>query len=132
MIDRRLAILPLAALAGCVGDFQRSYERWNQISSAGGPFSRWASCIENRSYRYLDLNNQTPDEPAVEGTPSQLFTQVLADCRPHMAGPAWQHLTDEQVRELIADAHRAFERADAEIMDRDFHAIIEAGTDARN
>ena len=132
MIDPRLALLPLAVLTGCVSDFQRSSERWREISSAGGPYSRWASCIEDRSYRYLDLNNRGPDEPPVEGTPSQLFTQVLADCRTHMAGPAWEHLSDDQARRLIADAHWAFERVDADIMDRDFHAIIGTETDARN
>lgn len=121
-------LLASALLAGCVGDWQRSYERWRGYEESSGPYSRWARCVRDRSYRYLDLD-ALPAAPRPAGEPiagndSQRFTHVLADCRELMSGPAWEALSDEDMRKLLADAYRAFARAGADIADRRFREII--------
>lgn len=121
------AALPLAVLAGCVGDFERSYERWRGHSDSGGPFSRWTGCIETRSGHYLDQENAPRHSDFAGDNESQLFARVLDDCREHMSGPAWQRLSNREARRLVSDAHRAFGRVRAQIRDRDFQAIIDTG-----
>lgn len=114
-----LALVAPALLAGCVSDAERSYRRWDGYRSGPSPYTRWAFCIGERSGHYL-----APESPPVEGNRSQLFTRVLADCREHMAGPAWDNLSDEQRRQLIDDAYREFHRADLDIMMQREMAVI--------
>jgi hypothetical protein len=121
------AALPLAVLTGCAGDFERSYDRWRGHSDFGGPFARWAGCIESRSGHYLDRENAPRHSDFAGENESQLFARVLGDCREHMSGPAWQRLSDREARRLVSDAHRAFGRVRAQIRDRDFQAIIDTG-----
>ena len=113
-----LALISLVGLAGCAGDWSRSYERWQAYQgNPDNPYFKWAHCIGERSRHYLE-SQWAPDESAdvPRGSRSQLFTHVLADCRGHMSGPAWESLTDRQVRRLIDDSWQAFKSVDAQIM----------------
>jgi hypothetical protein len=113
-----LALIPLLATAACASDWRRSYDRWQryQLNSAS-PYFKWSHCIGERSRHYLDAGwapTEATDVP--RGSRSQLFTHVLADCRSHMSGPAWENLTSRQVRRLIDDSWQAFKNVDAQIM----------------
>lgn len=111
------ALLLLAGLTGCVSAWERSYDRWSGYK-AGGPYAEWVSCIEERSHHYLD----EPSEE--EGNDSQLFTNVLSDCRSFMAGSEWQNLSNGQMQKLISDAYQAFSGVDADNMARMMESII--------
>ena len=114
MIGSRLlpALPALALLGGCAGAWERSYDRWYNYKHGGGPYGKWANCIEARSSHYLD-----PDRSSEE-TDVQLFTDVLRDCRPHMSESHWRALTSAQVKQLIGDAWQAFSNVSAEVMAR--------------
>jgi len=115
-------LLSSALLAGCASGWTEHYNRWASYVDADGPYTAWARCVGDRSRHYLDPEGPNgararPGE-AVAGTPAQLFTNVLGDCRLHMAGPGWANLTDRELQQLLADAHQAFFAAQAEINGR--------------
>jgi hypothetical protein len=114
-----LALLVPALLAGCASDAQRSYRRWDGYRTGPGPYTRWALCIGERSNHYLD-----PEPAPVDDNQSQLFARVLADCREHMAGSAWDDLSNKQRRQLIDDAYREFYRTYTDIMMQREMAVI--------
>jgi hypothetical protein len=95
------AIASALLLAGCASDWDRSHDRWYRYQFEAGPYQQWADCIESRSYHYQSSE-------VVRANDSQLFTYVLADCREHMTGPAWDHIQPEATERLIGDAHQAF------------------------
>jgi hypothetical protein len=119
MRDARICstIVSLALLAGCASGWDRSYGRWTQYSAIGSPHARWAGCIRDRSYRYLDRLHQS-DAEVVAGNDAQLFSHVLADCREFMSGEAWAHLSDREVQRLNADAYQAFGMIRADVVDQ--------------
>jgi hypothetical protein len=106
VIGAAAALIPLSVLAGCAGEWERSHDRWNAYRDPPGPYSRWALCIQDRSRYYLDP--EAPPPEAAQATSSRLFTHVLADCREHMSGSAWESLDDREVRRLISDAWQEF------------------------
>ena len=120
-----LGLLPLLAATACASEWSRSYNRWQgHQGNTDDPYFKWAHCIDERSHHYLDVEAVPADANVPEGTRSQLFTYVLADCRELMSGSAWQTLSDRQVRRLIDDAWQAFKGVDATIKaDRDAETI---------
>ena len=117
--DVGLAALAPVLLAGCAGDWHRSYARWRGYVEEPGPYSTWARCIRDRSYHYHD-----PDGTGVVVTDARTFTQVLADCRESMTGPGWSDLNPEETRQLLNDAYQQFRQAGADLMARYEASII--------
>jgi len=118
-------LAPLILAAGCAGDFERHYNRWRGYAVDDGPYSKWAQCIDERSYYRLSYGPaKAADEPDPDSPRPQLFTYVLADCRGLMAEDAWGTLQDKQVRRLLGEAWRAFSNIDAEIRARRDESII--------
>jgi hypothetical protein len=108
-----MAVVASTLLAGCVSDFSRSHVRWRGYAEGSGPYSQWARCIRDRSYHHHD-----PDGTGLVATGAGTFTQVLADCRELMTGPAWTNLPDQRTRQLLNDAYQAFLSAGADLMAR--------------
>lgn len=128
MIGPRTSSLAVSAmlLAGCASDWTRSYHRWNGYTASAGPYTEWARCIQSRSYHYLDVEGR-PSADVVPGNDAQIFTNVLADCRQHMTGDAWNHVLHDEMQRLLADAHQAFFGVRADINARMMEAISSQG-----
>ena len=101
-----MVLTSTALLAGCATEWDSSYDRWYGYMAEPGPYRPWAHCIRQRSFHHIDPEGQG----AIASNHGQLFTNVLADCREHMSGSAWEHISEDQVAELIADAYREFDR----------------------
>jgi len=102
--------------AACTSAFSRSDERWRGYRELGSPYQPWADCIRTRSAHYFSGGADVRDSDA------RIFSQILAECREHMSGPAWDYLSPREARRLIGDAYHAFFAVGAEI-----HAEQEAG-----
>lgn len=113
------SISALALLTACASNIHLGIERWRSYLEERGPYSTWAQCIRDRSYHYHD-----PEGTGVVVTNAGTFTQVLADCREHMVGPGWDHLTEREMRQLLADAYQAFRQAGADLMARYEASVI--------
>ncbi|HEY0411821.1 MAG TPA: hypothetical protein VGD66_01610 [Allosphingosinicella sp.] len=121
-------LLPLVLATGCAGDFERHFKRWRGYVEGGGPHSKWARCIDDRSAYYLTWDSVPapgePPRPDPDSPRPQLFTYVLADCRALMSRLDWDSLQNKQVRRLIGDAWEAFSGVDADIKGRMDESII--------
>lgn len=113
-----LTFAMLVTLSGCASDWQKSFDRWNRLSSdiPNGEFLEWTTCIDRNSRR--DERPMTAEEQAASeanwakikndpekwGSDASAFAAVLNSCREHMTGPAWRALSNKQVRHLLDDA----------------------------
>jgi hypothetical protein len=126
-LRRTLALAPLAAvIAGCATS--SSYKRWEALRQEPA-FTRWVHCIGEqtrlRMTSALDPHPPTPEAiAAANKTDGEVFVEVLAACKQHMAGFGDNILEDKRNKRMLMDAYDRYRREHIEIRSAEEASII--------